>query len=172
MDFNQYIRKIPDFPKPGILYYDITTLLSDAKVFGCAIENIVAQYKNMGITKVIGIESRGFIIGSVAAYAMNVGFVPVRKKGKLPYKTYSVEYDLEYGSDVIEMHQDALQSADKVLIIDDMLATGGTAKAVLELVQKFGISEQNVFLCFLMDIAEVQSTTKAALQKHGYFALI
>ena len=131
------IRSIPDYPKEGILFRDITTLLQDAEVFSEVIDIMVERYKNNLPTKIVGIESRGFIFGMVLAYRLGIGFVPIRKKGKLPYKTFEASYDLEYGSAVIEIHQDALTSDDKVVIVDDLLATGGTAAAAISLVKEF-----------------------------------
>jgi adenine phosphoribosyltransferase len=172
MDFSKYLRQIPDYPKPGIIFHDITTLLGNSEAFTAAVKAVVAHYKDKGITKVVGIESRGFILGAAVAYALGLGLVPMRKKGKLPWKVYSIEYALEYGTDTIEIHQDALESTDKVLIADDIIATGGTAKATLDLVKKFGIPEENIHLCFLMDIHDVPGAAKEELKKHGYLALI
>jgi adenine phosphoribosyltransferase len=172
MDFSKYIRHIPDYPKKGIIFYDITTLLSNAEAFCGTVDAIVARYQDAGITKVAGVEARGFILGAAVAYAMKTGFVPIRKKGKLPWETYSAEYDLEYGTDIVEIHKDALLPTDKVLVVDDMLATGGTAKAVLELAGKCGVPDANIHFCFLMDIADVNGAAKDMLKKHGYVALI
>ncbi|MDR0710818.1 MAG: adenine phosphoribosyltransferase [Prevotellaceae bacterium] len=172
MDFNQYLRLIPDYPKPGVIFQDITTLLSNSEAFRTAVQQVAEHYRNQGITKVAGIESRGFILGAAVAYELGVGLVPMRKKGKLPCKTYSIEYALEYGTDTIEIHQDALEPADKVLITDDIIATGGTAYASLELVRKFNIPAKNIFICFLLDIHDVPGKEKDLLKKHGYFSLI
>ncbi|GHT17331.1 adenine phosphoribosyltransferase [Bacteroidia bacterium] len=172
MDFSKYLRQIPDYPKPGIVFQDITTLLGNSKAFTAAVKQVAAYYQDKGITKVVGIESRGFILGAAVAYALGLGLVPMRKKGKLPWKTYSIEYALEYSTDTIEIHQDALEATDKVLITDDIIATGGTAKATLDLVKKFGIPEKDIYLCFLMDIHDVPGTAKEELKKHGYLALI
>lgn len=136
-DLSEYIRDIPDFPKKGIIFKDITTLLSDSGAFKKSIDLLVKEYKNKKIDAVIGIESRGFIFGSVLAYKLGVGFVPVRKKGKLPYKIKSVTYSLEYGTDTLEMHKDALNAKSRVLVADDLLATGGTVGAVCKLVKSF-----------------------------------
>lgn len=130
------IRDVPDFPKPGILFKDITPLLQNADAFYAVVETFVERYKNRGITKVVGVESRGFLFGAVVAYRLGAGFVPVRKPGKLPWLTYSESYDLEYGSDTLELHQDALNKNDVVLIHDDLLATGGTMGAVINLVRR------------------------------------
>lgn len=129
------IRDIPNFPKEGILFKDITTLLKDKDGLKEVIDNLVERYKNKGIDYVIGAESRGFIFGSPLAYAIGAGFVPVRKAGKLPAETISVFYELEYGESVLEIHKDAVEKGKKVLIIDDLLATGGTAKAVVKLLE-------------------------------------
>ncbi len=144
------VRDIPDFPKKGILFKDITPLLGNAVLFKKAVDKFVEQFKDCGITKVVAIESRGFIFGAPLAVALGAGFVPIRKKGKLPYKTYKAEFSLEYGIDGIEIHQDAILPSDKVLLIDDLLATGGTTKAALELIRKFGAKvEACAFLCEL-----------------------
>ena len=131
------IRAIPDYPKKGILFRDITTLLKDPETFSEIIDIMAERYKDNPPTQIIGIESRGFIFGMVLAYKLGVGFVPIRKKGKLPYKTYEASYELEYGTAVVEVHTDALTSDDKVVIVDDLLATGGTAVAAISLVEKF-----------------------------------
>ncbi len=132
------IRSVPDFPKPGILFYDITTLLRDAEGFRAAIDAIAAPYKDKGISLVVGIESRGFILGAAVADRLGVGFCPIRKPGKLPAKTLKEAFTLEYGSDAIEIHADAVEPGQKVLIVDDVLATGGTARAAARLVRKLG----------------------------------
>ncbi len=172
MDFQSHLRLINDYPKPGIIFQDITTLLSNGEVFRSAVKRVADYYRPMGITKVVGIESRGFILGAAVAYELGVGLVPMRKKGKLPWKTYSVEYQLEYGSDTIEIHQDALEPTDKVLITDDIIATGGTAKASLDLVRKFNVPMENIYMCFLLDIHEVPGKDKDFLKEHGYYSLI
>ena len=138
MQFEKYIRDIPDFPKKGIVFKDITTLLIDPEAFKGVIDEIAEPYKSRNIEKVIGIESRGFIFGGMLSYILGAGFVPARKAGKLPYKTISESYSLEYGEAVIEMHEDSIGRGDKVLIVDDLLATGGTAEAVVKLVDKLG----------------------------------
>ncbi|MFH0771641.1 MAG: adenine phosphoribosyltransferase [Candidatus Omnitrophota bacterium] len=134
-DLRDSIRDIPDFPKKGIIFKDITTLLKDGKKFKAAIDALAERYKGEKIDKVVAIEARGFILGSVIAYKLGAGIVPVRKKGKLPHETSSVEYELEYGKDSLEMHKDAINLNDKILIVDDLLATGGTMKAVCDLVE-------------------------------------
>jgi adenine phosphoribosyltransferase len=132
------IRNVPDFPKPGILFYDITTLLQDRAGFHAAIDSLATPYKDQGIDIVVGIESRGFILGAVVADRIGAGFSPVRKPGKLPSKTMKISYDLEYGTDSLEVHHDAVGKGQKVLIVDDLLATGGTAKATCGLVRQLG----------------------------------
>jgi adenine phosphoribosyltransferase len=132
------IREVPDFPKPGILFYDITTLLKDADGLRVLIDELGAGYAGKGIDKVIGIEARGFIFAPAVAYALKAGFVPVRKPKKLPAAVERVEYQLEYGTDALEIHRDAIGAGENVLIVDDVLATGGTAKAVTMLVEKLG----------------------------------
>ena len=132
------IRNVPDFPKAGILFYDITTLLRDAAGFRTAIDSLMVPFKNSTVDLVVGMESRGFIFGSVVADRLGAGFVPVRKVGKLPSKTRRATYALEYGTDALEIHDDAVADGQRVLIVDDLLATGGTAKATLELVKESG----------------------------------
>jgi len=132
------IREVPDFPKPGILFYDITTLLKDRQGLHELIDELGARYSGKGIDKVVGIEARGFIFAPAVAYALSAGFVPVRKPKKLPAATESVEYQLEYGTDRLEIHRDAVGPGEQVLIVDDVLATGGTASAVTRLVEKLG----------------------------------
>lgn len=157
-DLKQYIRAIPDFPKPGILFRDITTLLSHPAAFKQAIDQLAAYYKGKGIQKVIGIESRGFLTAAPLAYLLGAGFVPVRKKGKLPYKTTAVSYELEYGTDTLELHIDGVLKGEKTLIADDLLATGGTAKATAELVQKNGGIVAG--LGFLIELADLKGREK------------
>lgn len=139
MNVEDFIRDIPDFPKPGILFKDITPLLANSDALVVAAEQLTAFVpEGIRIDKVIGIESRGFILGPMIAERLKAGFIPVRKKGKLPYKTIEMSYDLEYGQDTLEIHEDAIKPGEKVLIHDDVLATGGTAKAVCDLVEKLG----------------------------------
>lgn len=144
------IRNVPDFPKKGILFKDITPLLANPEAFKAIIDEFVTICKNKGITKVVALESRGFIFGAPLAYALGVGFVPIRKRGKLPYKKLSIEFDLEYGKDIIEIHQDALDKNDKVLLVDDLLATGGTMSAAIKLIEQLGAKiEMCAFMCEL-----------------------
>jgi adenine phosphoribosyltransferase len=138
MNLKSLIREVPDFPKPGINFYDITTLLQNPAGLRAVIDDLGAAYKGKGIEIVAGIEARGFIFAPAVAYALDAGFVPIRKPKKLPAPTERVEYQLEYGTDVLEIHKDAIVPGQKVLIVDDVLATGGTAKAVAHLVEKLG----------------------------------
>jgi adenine phosphoribosyltransferase len=138
MTLEEAIRTIPDYPKPGILFRDITTLLSDAKAFAEAVDRLAEAYVGQGVDRVAGIEARGFILGGAIAHRLGAGFIPLRKKGKLPHKTRAVEYALEYGTDVLEMHLDAVESGHKILLIDDLIATGGTALAATELLRRGG----------------------------------
>ncbi len=138
MQISDYIRDVIDFPKPGIVFKDITPLLRDSKAFRLSIEMLVAELKDLDFDYIVAVESRGFIFGSALALEMDKGIIPVRKKGKLPSKTIAVEYELEYGTDVLEMHLDALEKDSKVIILDDLLATGGTVSAVEELVLSAG----------------------------------
>jgi adenine phosphoribosyltransferase len=144
------IREIPDFPKPGILFYDITTLLKDAKAYREAIDLMLAPYVNTGIEIVVGMESRGFIFSAPLAYLLNAGLVPVRKLGKLPAETLTVEYALEYGSNTLEIHRDAIKPGQKVLIVDDLLATGGTVRGTIDLIQR--LQGNVVGLAFLVEL--------------------
>jgi adenine phosphoribosyltransferase len=132
------IRNIPDFPKKGILFRDVTTLVQNKTAFKKSVDLLAKKYAGKGFNKVVGVEARGFIFGAAVAHKIKAGFVPVRKKGKLPYKTISTTYALEYGTDTLEIHQDAILPDEKILIIDDLLATGGTVKAVIELVKQLG----------------------------------
>jgi adenine phosphoribosyltransferase len=136
MSIKQYIRTIPDYPKEGIMFRDITTLLQNPAGFRRAVDELVYPFAGSDVTKVAGIEARGFILGGAVAHQLSVGFLPIRKKGKLPWQTFSVEYELEYGTDEVEIHIDSLESGDRVLIVDDLIATGGTAIASVELIRK------------------------------------
>ena len=137
-DLSTFIREISDWPKPGILFYDITPLLGSPQAFPAAIEALVEPFRDMDVAYVAAVEARGFIFGSAVAERLCAGFIPIRKKGKLPYATESVSYALEYGTDTVEMHRDAVESGAKVLMVDDLLATGGTMRAACELVTKVG----------------------------------
>ena len=164
----KYIREIPDYPKKGILFYDITTLLSDGPAFRRAIAYLAEELKNKKITKVIGIESRGFIFGSVLAYILHCGFVPVRKKGKLPHKTLACDYKLEYGEATLEIHADSIVKGDRVVIVDDLLATGGTAEAAGKLVKKLG--GKIYAFCFLVELDFLKG--RAKLKKNKVISLL
>jgi adenine phosphoribosyltransferase len=149
-DLRAKIREIPDFPKPGILFYDITTLLKDPGAYRDAIDLMIAPHRDSGIDLVVGMESRGFIFSSPIAYQLHAGLIPVRKLGKLPAETVSVEYALEYGSNTLEIHKDAIRPGQKVLIVDDLLATGGTVRGTIELVER--LQGQIVGLAFLVEL--------------------
>jgi adenine phosphoribosyltransferase len=138
MDLKKLIREVPDFPKPGILFYDVTTLLRDKDGFGSVIDSLAGHYREKRVDIVLGIEARGFIFAPPVAYALETGFIPVRKPKKLPWEVASMEYALEYGVDTLEIHTDAVKPGQHVLIVDDVLATGGTAQAVTKLVEKIG----------------------------------
>lgn len=138
MDYRKYIRDVPDFPKEGILFKDITPLLGEGPALASAIEEMAKPYKGAGVDMVVGMESRGFLFGPGVAEHLGCGFAPVRKPGRLPYKTEQISYDLEYGSDVLEIHVDAVPPGGRVLIVDDLLATGGTAAATAHLIEKIG----------------------------------
>ncbi|MFW5836844.1 MAG: adenine phosphoribosyltransferase [Desulfovibrionaceae bacterium] len=138
MNLREHIREVKDFPKEGILFFDITPMLGDAKAFRGSIDLMAERFKDCGATKIVAAEARGFIFGAPLAYKMGIGFAPVRKHGKLPHTTCSVSYDLEYGTDTLCIHDDAVKSGEKVLIIDDLLATSGTAASMVELVKKIG----------------------------------
>ncbi len=158
MAIENYIRDIQDFPKPGIVFKDITPLLSSSEGTKECLELLIGGLKNMQIDKVVGVESRGFLFGMLLAHELNVGFVPVRKPKKLPYKTISASYALEYGTDTLEIHIDAIQKGERILIHDDVLATGGTAKAVCELVEKLG---GEIVQCnFLMELSYLNGREK------------
>src|SRR5450755_4777964 len=137
-DLRASIRSIPDYPKPGIMFRDITTLLGDARAFRRAVDELVQPWAGMKIDKVAGIEARGFILGGAIAHQVSAGFVPIRKKGKLPFKRVSIGYSLEYGIDEMEMHEDAMVSGERVILVDDLIATGGTAEAAVKLLKQVG----------------------------------
>lgn len=163
-EIDELIRTIPDYPKAGIQFRDVTTLWQDAKGFRRTVDALVLPYAGVRIDKVIGIEARGFVIGGAVAHQLSVGFVPLRKKGKLPYKTVSQEYDLEYGTDILEIHVDAIKEGENVLIVDDLIATGGTVEAGIKLVERLG---GKVIGCsFIVDLPELGGSTK--IQKMGY----
>jgi len=157
-NLRKLIREVPDFPIPGINFYDITTLLKDQEGLRLTIDALVDQYKDLKIETVVGIESRGFIFGAPLAYRLGAGFVPVRKPKKLPAETLSVTYELEYGTDTLEIHKDAVSNGSKVLIVDDLLATGGTAKAAADLVTKLG--GDVVSLMFIIELVFLNGRSK------------
>jgi adenine phosphoribosyltransferase len=158
MNIKDAIRTIPDHPKPGIMFRDITTLLGNARAFRTVVDQLVQPYAGIRIDKVAGIEARGFILGGAVAHQLSIGFVPVRKKGKLPWRTVSQDYDLEYGTDTMEMHADALQPGEQVLIVDDLIATGGTAFAAVKLIEQLGA--QVAGASFVVDLPELGGLQK------------
>lgn len=162
-DIQDYIRTIVDFPKPGILFRDVTTLFADARGFRMAIDQLLQPYAGMKIDKVVGLEARGFILGGAVAHQLSVGFVPIRKKGKLPGPTISQSYTLEYGEAVMEVHDDALQPGERVLIVDDLLATGGTCGAGIKLIERLGA--QVVGCAFVIDLPDLGG--RALLERLG-----
>ncbi|NQT95125.1 MAG: adenine phosphoribosyltransferase [Candidatus Omnitrophica bacterium] len=167
-ELKQYIRDIPDFPKKGILFKDITTLIGDGGAFGKVVDGFVQRYKDKGISKVVAAEARGFIFGGAVAHGLGAAFVPVRKKGKLPYKTIEASYELEYGTDTVYMHEDAIVEGEKALILDDLLATGGTAKAICELVEKLKGDIYEV--AFMIELSFLNGREK--LKDYNIFSLI
>jgi adenine phosphoribosyltransferase len=168
MDLKTYIRNIPDFPKKGILFRDITTLLKDKKAFKSALNALALKFKSKKIDVVVAVESRGFIFGGALAQMLGAGFVPVRKKGKLPWNKTSVTYDLEYGTDTLEIHQDAIAPKQRVLIVDDLLATGGTVKAVTDLVRQS--QGKVVGITFLIELTVLKGKEK--LKGYPVYSLI
>ncbi len=168
MNLKRYIRDIPDFPKKGILFRDITPLLQNPKAFKYAINLLAERFKNKRVEYIVAAEARGFIIGGALSYKLGVGFIPVRKPGKLPYKTHSHTYSLEYGTDTLEIHQDALSGGSRVLILDDLLATGGTALAIVNLVERF--SAKVVAIAFLIELTDLKGREK--LKGYPVYSLI
>ncbi|EJW13672.1 Adenine phosphoribosyltransferase [Rhodovulum sp. PH10] len=157
-DLKASIRSIPDYPKPGILFHDITTLLGDPRAFRRAIDELVQPWAGMKIDKVAGIEARGFIIGGAVAHQVSAGFVPIRKKGKLPHKRVSIAYSLEYGLDEMEMHADAVQAHERVVLVDDLIATGGTAEGAVKLLRQLGA--EVLAACFIIDLPDLGGADK------------
>lgn len=153
MNLKDAIRTIPDHPKPGIQFRDITTLLGDARAFREAVDALVRPFADQRIDKVAGVEARGFVLGGAVAHQLSAGFVPLRKKGKLPHRTWAVEYALEYGTDAIEMHMDAVLEGERVMLVDDLIATGGTAEAAVKLLRRAGA--EVVAACFVVDLPEL-----------------
>jgi adenine phosphoribosyltransferase len=158
LDLKKYIRDIPDWPKKGILFRDITPLLNNPKAFAAAIQDLICGFEDEVIDYVAAIEARGFIFGSAVAEKLGVGFVPIRKKGKLPFKTESITYSLEYGTDTLEVHSDAVKKGSKVLMVDDLLATGGTMAAACKLIEKIG--GQIAGIAFLIELFELSGRDK------------
>ena len=152
------IRTIPDYPKPGILFRDITTLLGDARAFRRAVDELVHPYSGTGVSKIAGIEARGFILGGAMAHQLSCGFIPIRKKGKLPHTTVRVAYSLEYGVDEMEMHTDAVQPGEKVILVDDLIATGGTAEGATKLLKQMGADL--IAACFVIDLPDLGGRAK------------
>ena len=169
MDFKSIIRDIPDYPKKGVNFKDITTLLKDSNAFRDVINIFYEKLKNQKIDKIIGIESRGFIFGAPLAYKLNVGFVPIRKKGKLPGETIFATYDLEYGTDQIEIHTDALKKHERVILIDDLIATGGTALAAIELINK--MEAQIIENLFFIDLTFLGGSESIKKLGHKVFSI-
>ncbi len=153
MNLKDTIRTIPDFPKPGIMFRDITTLMTNRRGFAEAVIQLAAPYQDDFVDNVVGIEARGFVFGAAVAYELNAGFVPVRKKGKLPFDTYEQDYELEYGTDILEMHADAIRGQEKVLLIDDLIATGGTAEAAIKVLRKAGANV--IGAAFVIDLPDL-----------------
>ncbi len=160
MDLKNILRQVPGFPKPGITFIDVTTLLKDGEAFRESVNRLLEPFRSDRIDRVVGIESRGFIFGAAAAYELGCGFVPVRKPGKLPAQTYSETYELEYGTDTVEVHRDAIEPGHRVLVIDDLLATGGTAQATLKMLKKFDCTV--VGIAFLVELDFLDGRSKLA----------
>jgi adenine phosphoribosyltransferase len=168
IQLTDHIREVPDFPKPGILFYDVTTLFGYGPAFHQVIETLTERYADKQLDAIVGVESRGFILSAPLAYKLGVGMVPVRKLGKLPADTHRVEYDLEYGSNTLEIHRDALKPGSRVLVIDDLLATGGTIVAACELVEKLDSVVEEV--AFLIELSFLRGRDK--LGKYPIFSLV
>ncbi len=168
MDLKKYIRDIPDFPQKGVMFRDITTLLKEPEPFKYVIDTVVGKYKNEKIDKLVSVEARGYIFGGAIAYLLNCGFVPVRKPGKLPAETVSLEYTLEYGKNAIEIHKDSIQQGERVLVFDDVLATGGTVQATCKLIEQLG---GKVAACvFISDLTYLKGSDK--LKDYEVFSLV
>lgn len=163
MDIGRYIRTIPDYPKAGIMFRDITTLLADPLALRATIDELVWPFLQTDIDYVAGIEARGFILGGAVAHELGKGFIPIRKKGKLPGKTIGQDYELEYGVDTVEVHADAIQAGNKILLVDDLIATGGTASAAIDLIHRTG--GELIAACFVIDLPELGGCKK--LQDKG-----
>lgn len=170
MNLMEHIRNVPDYPKKGIQFKDITTLFNNAEAFKYTVDQFKKRYENHNLTAIVGVESRGFILGSAIAYALGLRFVPIRKKGKLPSHTISQDYELEYGSDTLEIHTDALSPEDNVIIIDDLLATGGTIFASIQLVERLNAKVDEV--AFVIDLPELKGSEKLKQANYKLFKLI
>ena len=157
-DLKASIRTIPDYPKPGIMFRDITTLLGDARAFRRAVDELVQPWAGSKIDKVAGIEARGFILGGAVAHQVSAGFIPIRKKGKLPHKRVTIAYSLEYGLDEMEMHEDAVEKGERVILVDDLIATGGTAEGAVKLLRQLGADV--LAACFVIDLPELGGADK------------
>ncbi len=167
MDLKETIRSIPGWPIKGVIFRDLTTLMQKPEAFRESCDILYDRYKNQGISKIVGIDARGFVFGAVLAYKMNVGFVPVRKKGKLPYKTIAESYSLEYGDDTLEIHEDALEKGEKVVIVDDLIATGGTVSATVKLVEKLGA--EIVECAFIVELPDLKG--REQINGHKIFSI-
>lgn len=170
MDLEKFIRIVPDFPIKGINFYDITTLFDNKITFNYIIQLLSKRYESKGLDKIVAIEARGFILGSALAHSLDLGFVPIRKKGKLPYKTISNTYSLEYGEDTIEIHVDAINKNEKVLLVDDLIATGGTAQASADLVKQ--LNGQLYECCFIIDLPELGGSKKLLDDGHNVYSIL
>ncbi len=168
MDFKVLIRDVPDFPKPGILFKDITPLLADPRAFKGCIDHFADRYRDKEIDKIVGIEARGFIFAGALAYALDTGVVPIRKPGKLPYLTINETYELEYGTDAMEIHQDAVKPGEKIILFDDLLATGGTLAAAARLVEKLG--GNIVEIATLIELTFLKGSEK--IRSYNYYTLM
>ncbi len=170
IDLKELVRTIPDHPKPGIMFRDITTLLGHAAGFRETIDRFVDRYAAVPLDKIAGIEARGFILGGALAHRLGVGFVPIRKRGKLPFRTVGHDYDLEYGTDRVEMHLDAIAAGERVLVVDDLIATGGTAEAACKLVELVG--GEVVETCFVIDLPEIGGRKRLESLGRTVFTLV
>ncbi|WP_114191582.1 adenine phosphoribosyltransferase [Edaphovirga cremea] len=164
------IKTIPDYPKPGILFRDVTSLLEDPKAYAASIQLLADRYRDSGVTKVVGTEARGFLFGAPVALVLGVGFVPVRKPGKLPRATINESYELEYGTDKLEIHTDAISAGDKVLVIDDLLATGGTIEATVKLIRRLGGDVSDA--AFIIDLPELGGEARLTNQGINCYSLV
>ena len=158
IDLKDLVRTIPDYPKPGIMFRDITTLLGDARAFRRAVDELVQPWAGMKIDKVAGIEARGFILGGAVAHQVSAGFIPIRKKGKLPHKRVTIAYSLEYGLDEMEVHEDAVEKGERVILVDDLIATGGTAEGAVKLLRQLGANV--LAACFVIDLPDLGGADK------------